>query len=80
MITLLDDKKERALMRDIFVGVFQVSVGILFFILKPYKKVWMTNVDEIIFTLLGCYFLMKSFNSIELKIFIVVSLVVFVIL
>ena len=55
-------------------------MGMLFFILKPYKKVWMTNVDGIIFTLLGCYFLIKRFNNIELKIFVVLSLVFFVIL
>lgn len=80
MITLLDNKKECVLIRAIFVGVIQFSIGALFFILKPYKKAWMSKVDGIIFTLLGCYFLMKSFNNIELKIFVVVSLVVFVIL
>ena len=53
MITLLDNKKERVLMEIIFVGIFQVSMGVLFFILKSYKKVWMSNVDGIIFTLVG---------------------------
>ena len=46
--TLLDDKKVHVFMQ-IFNGIFHVSMGVLFFLLKPYKKVWMSNVDGIIF-------------------------------
>ena len=46
--TLLDDKKVYVFMQ-IFNGIFHVSIGVLFFLLKPYKKVWMSNVDGIIF-------------------------------
>ena len=61
VITLLVDKKERMLIRTIL-GIVQVSMGVLFFVLKPYKKVWMTNVDGIIFTLAGCYILIGNFQ------------------
>ena len=46
VITLLDDKKERLLMRVILVGIFQVSMGILFFVLKPYEKLWMPYLQK----------------------------------
>ena len=79
VITLLVDKKERVLMQAIL-GIVHVSMGVLFFILKPYKKVWMSNVDGIIFTLVGCYILMEIFNNHMLNIFLIVSAIVFVIL
>ena len=47
VITLLVDKKERMLIRAIL-GIVQVSMGVLFFVLKPYKKVWMSNVDGLL--------------------------------
>ena len=34
-------------------GLFHVFIGMLFFILKPYKKVWMSHVDGFMFTLTG---------------------------
>ena len=80
VITLLDDKKERLLMRAILVGIFQVSMGVLFFMLKPYKKLWMSSVDGIIFTLVGCYILVETFNNHMLNIFVIVLTVVFTIL
>ena len=40
----------------------------------------MSNVDGIIFTLVGCYILMETFNNHMFNIFIIVSAVVFVIL
>ena len=80
VISFLDDKKECVLFQDIFVGIFQVSMGVLFFVLKPYKKVWMSNVDGIIFTMAGCYYLVETFNNNMLNIFIIASVVVVVIL
>ena len=80
VIILLDNKKERVLIKAIIVGILQVSMGVLFFVLKPYKKVWMSNVDGIIFTFAGCYVLIEIFNNHILNIFLIVSAVVFVIL
>ena len=68
--TLLDDKKSM-LAQDIIVGIFQISMRMLFFTVKPYKKVWMSIADGIIFTLIGCYFLIEIDNNKQLKLFVI---------
>ena len=80
VITLLDDKKERMLAQVILVGIFQISMGIMFFSLKPYKKIWMSNADGIIFTLIGCYILMDIFNDKLLNVSITVLVALFTII
>ena len=59
-ISLLDDKEKCMLIQILFVGVLQILIGSLFFILKPYKKNWMSNIDGIIFILAGFYILIGT--------------------
>ena len=60
---MIDNKEKCVLIQVLFVGVMQILIGLLFLILKPYKKVWMSNVDGIIFTLAGCYMLIETLNN-----------------
>ena len=70
------------LIQVLFVGVLQILIGSLFFVLKPYKKIWMSNVDAIIFTLAGCYMLIETLNNrlLFISVTIVIILVVVLIL
>ena len=79
LTTLLDDKKERMLAQIIIVGIFQISMGMLFFTIKPYKKLWMSIADGIIFSLIGCYILVETANNNQLKLFVMVLGVLFTI-
>ena len=62
-IALLDNRKEQIFMEAILVGISQVSMGVLFFIMKPYKKNWMSNVDGLLFTVAGSYILLETFHN-----------------
>ena len=77
-LALLDNKKEHMLIQDMLVRIFQISMGILFFTLKPYKKIWMSNVDGIIFTLVGCYILIEPLNNkiIYVSVVIIMTLII----
>ena len=84
-ISLIDNKtmkKKCMLIQVLFVGVLQILIGSLFFVLKPYKKIWMSNVDAIIFTLAGCYMLIETLNNrlLFISVTIVIILVVVLIL
>ena len=46
-------------------GIFHVLVGTLFFILKPYKRVWMSHIDGLIFTSVGIAFIMVVYGKIS---------------
>ena len=62
-IALLDNGKEQIFMKAILVGISQVSMGVLFFIMKPYKKNWMSNIDGLLFTIAGSNILLETFHN-----------------
>ena len=81
VISLVDNKEKRILIQVLFVGVLQILMGLLYFILKPFKVNWMSKVDGIIFTLAGCYVLIETLNNKWLFIFttiVIILIVVFI--
>ena len=44
-------------------GVLHILLGTIFFTIKPHRKIWMSNADGIIFTLLGVTFLLANFSK-----------------
>ena len=43
-------------------GITHFTLGVLFFAAKPYKKVYMSHVDGLIFTLFGTIFYIQAYN------------------
>lgn len=44
-------------------GTFHVLLGTLFFTIKPYRIVWMSHIDGLIFTLVGVSFFCVTFGN-----------------
>ena len=44
-------------------GVLHVVLGMLLFTANPYKRLWMSHMDGLIFTLVGVLLLMELFDS-----------------
>ena len=78
-ISLVDNKEKRMLIQVLFIGVLQILMGLLFFILKPYKVNWKSKVDGIIFTLAGCYMLIETLNNKWLFIFVTIVIILIVV-
>ena len=60
---LRNDFGDRYFQIILFLGVFQILLGVVFFIIKPHRKTWMSNADGIIFTLFGIMSLLVNFSK-----------------
>ena len=58
-----DYKDDRLLWEWTALGILHVLLGTSMFVLKPYKKVWMSHADGLIFTVIGVLLLMEIYNK-----------------
>lgn len=82
------DIKTDELMEWIGPGITHICLGMFFFIVRPYKKMWMNHADGVCLIVYGCLALVQNYHYRIVYIFIVsvhftmtpISLVVFVLL
>ena len=61
-IRLQDDFTDYLLI-SLALGVFHIFLGTTFFIIKPHRKIWMSNADGVLFILFGVIFILSANSS-----------------
>ena len=63
VVVILIDDKDDMIREPVTMGLFHILLAMIFFTMKPYKRLWMNHVDGMIFTLIGFMYLMEIFYA-----------------